>query len=138
MRSPSATRGRKYLVREIRADFVLCDHLRGNAQDVRRRTIIFGQGYAKRGRILSRLPACEPFQKQFEASERSATKPVNGLIVVAHHHDVARLGGKQMQQLQLRDIGVLKFIHQNVLDNAAGSARGRVASFRKQRDRPGN
>src|SRR5580704_11468741 len=88
-------RWRKQLGWKIHADLVLRDHLCGHAQDVGRRTVIFGERHSKRRGVLSRFPARKALQKKFEASERSTTKSVNRLIIVTDDHDVSRLRGKQ-------------------------------------------
>src|SRR6266849_4713270 len=87
--------GLQSFFREIRADFILRNHLRGHSQDIRRRTVIFRKRHAIRSRIRARLPPGKSFQEKLEASERSAAEAVDGLVVVAHHQDVARLGRKE-------------------------------------------
>src|SRR5258708_30078547 len=100
----------------MRGHVILRDHLSRDAEDVRRRTVILRQRHANGRRVLPGLPASETLQKKLETSERSATKSVNSLIVVTHHHDVSRLRRKQKQQLQLCDIRVLKLVHQNMFE----------------------
>jgi len=90
-------RGRQNLVREVGADFVLRDNLRRDAQNVRRRAIVFCERDAIRRRVASSLPAGKPLEEKFEAPKRRAAETVNSLIVVADGDDVARLGGEQMK-----------------------------------------
>src|SRR5262249_37191938 len=56
----------------------------------------------------------ESLQKQLEAAERRSAKAVDRLVVVADRDDVARPGGQQLEQPQLRDVGILKFVDQDV------------------------
>src|SRR5208283_5808017 len=52
--------------------------------------------------------------EKLEATKGSAAKTVNGLVVVANDDDVAALRGEQVQQFELRNVSVLKFVHENV------------------------
>src|SRR6516164_7838536 len=101
---------------EFGTALVHSDGLRGYAQDVGRRAVVFGESDAIGGRILSRLPAGEAFEEQLEAAERGAAKTVDGLIVVTDDDDAAGVAGQEMQQFELGDVGVLKFVHENVLE----------------------
>ena len=49
-----------------------------------------------------------------KACERCAAKPIDGLVVVAHRKNVPQLARQQLQQPHLRDVGVLKLVHQDV------------------------
>ncbi len=127
----------QHLFREIRADFILRNHLRGYSQNIRRRTVILRQRHAVGSGIRAGFPPRESFQKELEAAERRAAESVDGLIVVAHDQDVARFGREQMQQLQLRDVGILKFIHQDMfVAFLQFCAQARI--FFQQRDRFGD
>jgi hypothetical protein len=69
-----------------------------------------------RGGILALVPVRETLEKQLEAAEGSSAETVNGLIIVADHDDVAGVTGEQLQQFELRDVGVLKLVDQDVLE----------------------
>ena len=45
-----------------------------------------------------------------------APEGVDRLVAVAHHRQVAVLGGQQLQQLVLGDVGVLELVHQHVAE----------------------
>ncbi len=45
---------------------------------------------------------------------RRAAEAEDGLVVVAHHRDVAMPGGQQLDQLELRVVGVLELVHEDV------------------------
>ena len=53
-------------------------------------------------------------QRGVEAAEAGAAKTVDGLVVVAYDHNVARLGAEKFEQAELGDVGVLKFVDENV------------------------
>ena len=57
-------------------------------------------------------------------------KSVNGLGVVAHHHDVAVLPGEKLGQPRLHGVGVLVFIHHNMRE--AGALKGQKLRVRAQ------
>jgi len=89
--------------------------LRGDAQDVRRGAVVVHQRDTIRRGVLAFLPVGKALQEKFEAAKGRATEAVDGLIVVADHHDIPTLGGEQVQKFELSDVGVLKFVHQDVL-----------------------
>ena len=100
--------------RKVRARFVMRNRLRRHTQNVGRRSVIFLQQDAQFCGVFALFPSRKPLQKQFEASERCAAKAVNCLIVVSHDHNVSWRSRDQLKQSQLRDVGILKFIHQDV------------------------
>ena len=51
-----------------------------------------------------------------DVADVGATPAVNGLVVVAHHHDVAVLRGKQARDFVLRMVGVLILVHHDVAE----------------------
>src|SRR5579864_7601577 len=106
--------GAEQLLGEIGADSVLANHLRGDAQNVGSGAIVLGEADAKFRGVLAFAPASEAFQEKFEAAERSAAKAVNGLIVVADGENVLGVADEELQQTQLRDIGILKFVDQDI------------------------
>ena len=65
--------------------------------------------FARRGGLR-----CEAIEKNREAAERRPAKTVNRLPVIADHHQVGALAAEQPEQFELRDVGVLEFVHQNV------------------------
>ncbi len=54
------------------------------------------------------------FRKYGEAAEGRAAEAVDRLIVVADGDDVAAFAGEQPEQFELGDVGILKFVHQDV------------------------
>ena len=60
------------------------------------------------------VQVCETLEEEFEAAERGAAETVDGLIVVAHDNDVAGIVTEEVKQFELGDVGVLKFIDQDV------------------------
>src|SRR2546423_7670641 len=93
--------GCQHLLRKVRADRVLPDNLRGHAQNIWSRPVILGKGYAELRGILALPPLRKPFDKQFETSEGSPPKTVDGLIVVAHCEDILGFVHQQFEQPQL-------------------------------------
>ncbi len=65
-------------------------------------------------RSLLAANAAEAFEEDCEAAERSAAEAVNGLVVIAHNENVAMFAGEQPEQFELRNIRILKFVHQDV------------------------
>ena len=51
--------------------------------------------------------------KQFEGSARRSAKPVNGLIRVADRENIPFRAGEASENLNLREVGVLKLVGQN-------------------------
>ena len=93
--------GLQHLLRKFRAHLIHGDDLSGHPQNIWRRAIIFRQRHAIGRRILPLFPSGKALQKQFEAAKRGAAEAVDGLIVVADHHDVARFRAQQMKQAQV-------------------------------------
>src|SRR5436190_101060 len=75
--------GAQELLGKVRAHRVLPDHLRGHAQNVRGRAVIFRQADAEFSRVLAGLPRREFLEEKVKARERGATKTVDRLVVVA-------------------------------------------------------
>ncbi len=63
------------------------------------------------------MPACEALKEKLEAAERGTAESVDGLIIVADNDDVAWFRAQEMQQFELRDVGVLEFIHEDVSES---------------------
>src|SRR5712675_185911 len=106
--------GAENFLGKIRADRVLADDLRSDAQDIRSGAVIFSQADTEPGGVLTFAPAGKAFQEQLKAAERSAAKAVDGLIVVADRENILGIIDQQLQQAKLRDVGVLKFVNENV------------------------
>ncbi len=85
--------------------------------------LVFASGFAWwRG-----TPPRPAFQENREAAERRAAETVNGLRVVADGDDVAVFAAQTPQQFDLRDVGVLKFNHDEAWRNRAGARWRRAA-----------
>src|SRR5271156_4043852 len=95
---------------EFGADFVQGDDLGGHAKNVGTGTIIFRERDAVRRGVLALFPPGKALEEKLEAAERGAAKTVNGLVIVADDEDVASVGAEQVQELELSDVGVLKFV----------------------------
>ena len=66
-----------------------------------------------------------------------AAPAVDALVVVAHHAEVAVAGGELMDQLELRGVGVLVFVHHDIA--VAGAAGGQdVGMLGKKLEREQN
>src|SRR5580704_836522 len=93
--------------------FVVADHLSRDAQDSAGGTVIQSE---RPQQIPPRSSGArgEALQKNREAAERRAAKTVNGLAMVAHHNKVGPLASEQPEKFELRDVGVLKLVDQNV------------------------
>ena len=102
-----------------------CAWSSGNSATARRETC----SCARLGTWL--LASAEPLKKHREASVGGAAKPVNRLIMVAHGHDVAMPARQQPQQFELRDVGVLKLVDQNVAVLIAHCLSRRASSLRR-------
>jgi hypothetical protein len=99
---------------KIRAHRILSDHLRCHSQDVWRATVIFCQADTEARRVPAGFPCRKFFEKELKASKRGPAKAVDGLVVVADRENVSRLARQQLQQSQLRDVGVLKFVDEDI------------------------
>src|SRR5712672_1919084 len=106
--------GAENFLGEIRADRVLADDLRSDAQDIRSGAVIFSQADTEPGGVLTFAPAGKAFQEQLKAAERSAAKAIDGLIVVADRENILGIIDQQLEQAQLCDVSVLKFVNENV------------------------
>ena len=51
--------------------------------------------------------------KKSEGRARGTTKPVDSLIGIAHREHTATLPRKRGENLDLREVGILKFVHQD-------------------------
>ena len=75
-----------------------------------------------------------------EGGKAGAAESVDGLVVVAHHHHVVRpvrRASQQLDQLDLRDVRVLEFVHQQVAELALPAAQdvgARLEELRHRRD----
>src|SRR6267154_4650048 len=106
--------GAENFLGEIRADRVLPDDLGGDTQNIGSGAVIFSKADAEPGGILTFAPAGKAFQEQLKASKRRTAKAVDGLIVVADRENILGIIDQQLQQLELGDVGVLKFVNENV------------------------
>ncbi len=106
--------GAQHFLREVRGHGVLRDYLGGHAQDIWSRTKVVCQRDAEFSGVAAFAPAGKAFEKEFEAAERSAAEAVNRLVVVTHGENVFRFASQQFQQTQLRDVGVLELVHEDV------------------------
>src|SRR6266481_2503547 len=106
--------GAENFLGKVRADRVLADDLGGDTQNIRSGAVIFSKADAEPSGVLTFAPACKAFQEQLKAAERSAAKAIDGLIVVAYGENVLGIIDQQLQQAQLGDVGVLKFVNENV------------------------
>src|ERR1019366_9665829 len=57
---------------------------------------------------------CKAIEKNREAAERRSAKSVNRLAMIADHDQIGTLAAELPEQFELRDIGVLEFIDQDV------------------------
>src|SRR5712672_2062480 len=106
--------GAENFLGEVRADRVLADDLSGDAQNIRSGAIVFSEADAESRRVLPFAPAGKAFQEKLKAAERRAAKAVDRLIVVAYGENVLGIIDQEFQQAELRDVGILKFVNQNV------------------------
>src|SRR5580704_9774927 len=97
--------------------FVVLDDFTSDAQDALGGAVILGQRDQEFLRTRTKFSvgdAAKALQEYSETAEGRAAETIDGLIVVADRNDVAAVARKQPKQLELGNIGVLKFIHQNV------------------------
>src|SRR5882762_4237384 len=106
--------GAENFLGEIRADRVLADDLGGDTQNIRGGAVILSKADAEPGGVLTFAPAGKALQEKLKASKRSAAKAVDGLIVVADRENILGIIDQKLQQAELRDVGVLKFVNENV------------------------
>src|ERR1700751_3842718 len=106
-------------------------HLGGGAQDAPGRPVVVDQRLHKSGGpcAIAARNAREALQENSEAPERSAAKAVYRLRVIADGDDIAMLPRQLPEQLDLSDVGILKFIHQDVaISRAKGGGKSRIAT----------
>src|SRR6267378_8600130 len=106
--------GAENFLGEIRADRVLADDLGGDTQNIGGGAVIFNKADAESGGVLTFAPTGKAFQEKLKASKRRSAKAVDGLIVVADRENILGIIDQQLQQAQLGDVGVLKFVNENV------------------------
>src|SRR6266404_6761115 len=106
--------GAENFLGEVRADRVLADDLGGDTQNIRSGAVIFSKADAEPGGVLTFAPAGKAFQEQLKAAERRTAKAIDGLIIVADRENILGIIDQQLQQAELRDVGVLKFVNENV------------------------
>src|SRR3984957_18611997 len=97
--------------------FVVLDDFTSDAQDALGGAVILGQRDQEFLRTRTKFSvgdAAKALQKYGETAEGRAAETIDGLIVVADRNDVAAVAGQQPKQFELGNIGVLKFVHQNV------------------------
>ena len=103
--------------RQQRRFFVVRNHFARHAQDSRCGAVILCQWRDEPadsvGKIFIRNSA-EALQENREAAEGSAAETIDGLVVVTDRNDISTVAGQQPEQLELDDVGVLEFVHQNV------------------------
>src|SRR6266436_7934885 len=96
-------RGAEGFLREVRADCVLRDDLRGDAENVRRGAIVFREGNAERCGIFAGLPARKTLEEKLKAAEGGAAKAVDRLVVVADGKNVFAIAGEEFEEAELGD-----------------------------------
>ena len=89
---------------------VFSDEARGGAQDLRRRAVVAFEP--------DDLGAGKVFLEAQDVIDLGAAPAIDRLIVVTHHADVLVALRQQAQPEILRDVGVLIFVHQHVLETA--------------------
>src|SRR5712691_10960679 len=111
------------------------DDLGGGAQDARGGPVVIDERLHKSRRAcaIAARNAGEALQENGEAPERGAAKAVYRLRVVAYGDDVAMVRGELPEQLDLGDVGVLEFVHQDVAITCAERA-GKSRFAAKQMD----
>ena len=87
---------------------VVAHHGVGGAQDMARGAVVLLQ--------LNGLAVFEVLLKVQDVGDVGATPAVNGLVVVAHDHEVLVLGGQQVGDLVLDVVGVLILVDANIAE----------------------
>ena len=87
---------------------VVAHHGVGGAQDMARGTVVLLQ--------FDRLAVFKVLLKVQNVGDVGAAPTVNGLVVVAHDHEVLVLGGQQVGNLVLNVVGVLILVDANVAE----------------------
>ena len=103
--------------RQERRFFVVRNHFAGYAQDSRCRAVILRQRGDEAAHPVGKIlvgDSAEALQENRETTEGSSAKTVDGLIVIADRDDISAVAGEQPEQLELNDVGVLEFVHQDV------------------------
>src|SRR6267142_2016216 len=106
--------GAENFLGEIRADRVLADDLGGDTQNIGGGAVILSKADAEPSGVLTFAPARKAFQEQLKTAERRTAKAVDGLIVVADRENILGIIDQQLEQAQLCDVSVLKFVNENV------------------------
>ena len=78
------------------------------------------------GTGVVRRRAAEAAVELDEGGVAGATEAVDGLVVVAHDHDVVRpvrRAAEQLDELDLGDVGVLELVHEQVAERALVAAQ---------------
>ena len=105
--------GRERVLRNIDRFFIVADRLARDAQDSSGRAVVQRERPQQFG-APGRGPRGEAIQKNREASEGRPAEAVNGLPVIADHHQVGTFSAQLPEQFELGDVRVLEFIDQNV------------------------
>ena len=87
---------------------VMTHHGVGGAQDMARGAVVLLQ--------LDGLAVFKVLLKVQDIGDVGATPAVNGLVIVAHDHEVLVLGGQQVGDLVLDVVGVLILVDANVAE----------------------
>src|SRR6267154_1013719 len=129
--------GAEGFLRKVRADRVLRDDLRGDAENVRCGAVVFSEGNTERRRVLTGLPARKALEKKLKAAEGSAAKTIDGLVVVADGENVFAITGEEFEEAELGDVRVLKFVDEDVAEFVL-QRRSNGGIFFEQVDRAGD
>src|SRR5262249_28240999 len=81
------------------------DHRKSAIQDVGARTMVALQRHRPRGG--------ESPQELLEGAARCPAKTIDGLVRIAYREDVLLVACQQLPELDLADVGILKFINEN-------------------------
>src|SRR5260370_24085169 len=98
---------------KVRRLLVVADGLPGHAQNASGGAIVERER-AQQLTVRRRQSSSEALQKNRKAPERRPAKTVNRLAMIADHYQVGPLAAQQPKQFELRDVGVLKFVHEQV------------------------
>ena len=87
---------------------VRANHVVGGAQDGAGGAVVLLQlDHLQRGKVQRQL---------FQVVQRGAAPAVNALVVVAHGGEMAAFAHQQFEQVVLRSVGVLVFVHQHMAE----------------------
>src|ERR1700739_1076100 len=93
--------------------FVVADRLARNVENPARGAV--GKGERPQQLAMGSVRTLrKTTQEQGEAAKRCAAEAVNGLTMVADHKQVRPFAAEQPEQFQLRDIGVLEFVDEDI------------------------